>query len=347
MKRPFHWYIVLAIFAILAGCFAGGEEAPPYPILDSGVPASTNDRLYWLDNDRVIFVSYGQKFKSLEEAQTRQKVPSIHIWDTRTNKVTLYKNSAEELCYDDGYIVYAVVKRPYDAADPARWYAGPMGQEQEVDPPNGLVDFSVLQNPHTCRWVERPEYARGHTAMPLREEDGWLVHSKPWNVNEPGEWLLYRSDGSVVKTGIPTRGVRSPTFVASAGNYFLEDTVDGRELQQIDCHPYWWLKPTGEVLAGCQDLSPIKGWYKGSVGLTPTPLGILVSAGRESDFDRGTAGLYLTDNGQSKRIDVGESWSPDGCKSAHVDVPGFEGMRVGGRGDVRLKMTDVCANKGR
>ncbi|HRH81082.1 MAG TPA: hypothetical protein PLW81_08575 [Thiobacillaceae bacterium] len=159
MKRPFHWFIALAIFAILAGCAEEGEEAPPYPVLDSGVPASTDDRLYWLDNDRVIFVSYGPKPKSLAEAQKHPRVPSINIWDTRTNKVTAYKNSAKGLCADGGYIQYAIAKVPYDPEYQPKWYAGQIGQEKEITLPQGRLDNSVVQNPHTCR-CEPPRVLR-------------------------------------------------------------------------------------------------------------------------------------------------------------------------------------------
>jgi hypothetical protein len=177
--------------------------------------------------------------------------------------------------------------------------------------------------------------------MPLREGDGWLVDSNPSSVNELGEWLLYRPDGAVIRTGAPTN-LHEVRWIWSAKKYFIGSYTNGQSKQ--DCLNYWWISPDGIVEGGCQDVRPIKQWSKGLMSAVPSPLGVLVSAGKSGDFDHGTAGLYQTDSGESVRVDVGITWSPDGCKSVYVDVPGFEGMRVGGRGDARLKMTDVCAN---
>lgn len=339
MGRFIRGCVTLAVLAVLAGCGKGEAETPPYPILDSGFPARSNDKLYWLDNDRVIFVSLGPKPKSLEE---KWGIPVIYIWDTRTNKITEYKRSAEDLCYSDGYIVYAVVKRPYDPLDPARWYAGPMGHEQEVIPPKGLADNSVIQNPHTCRWVERPEYAKGRRAMPLRDRDGWLVDSKPSSVNELGEWLLYRPGGAVVNTGAPTN-LHMVSWVGFVQKYFMSDYANGRP--KSGCMRYWWIQPDGQITASCQDVVPLLSQWKGNLGLNPTPIGILVTAVKLTDHDR-IGGFYRIEAGQTKRmLKYGGTWSSNGCKAAYVDVPGWEGIRVGGEGDSRLQIIDVCATK--
>lgn len=332
MGRFIRWCVMLAALAVLAGCAEGEAETPPYPVLDSGFPARSNDKLYWLDNDRLIFVSLGPKPKSLEE---KWGVPGIHIWDTRTNKVTLYKSSAEELCFSDGYIMYAVVKRPYDPVDPARWYGGKMGQEQEVIPPKGLVDFSVVQNPHTCRWEVRPEYTKGKGAMPLREGDGWLVSD-----NDAKEWVWHRPDGQVTRTGIPY-WVNTTQWTQFAGGYFFQDNA-GTPAGQQSCMPYWWLKPDTGIQKDCVDIRPVKAQWKGNVGLIATPLGILVSANRLSDYGS-KGGFYRVEGGKAKlRLTDMGTWSSNGCKAAYVEVPGYEGLRVGGRGDSRLQAIDVC-----
>jgi hypothetical protein len=40
-------------------------------------------------------------------------------------------------------------------------------------------------------------------------------------------------------------------------------------------------------------------------------------------------------------------WPPDGCKTACVDIAGYEPLRAGGAGPVRLKALDICAEGGR
>ena len=99
MRSVGYWLIAPVVLAVLCGCAKNGEEASPYPILDSGFPASINDRLYWLDNDRVAFVSYGPKPKNVEEAQKKSRIPTINIWDTRTNHVEPYAKGFH-LCYN-------------------------------------------------------------------------------------------------------------------------------------------------------------------------------------------------------------------------------------------------------
>jgi hypothetical protein len=72
------------------------EKPSPHPVLDSEVWAvwNTLPQHYWMDNHRVIFIG----------SKTRKKVGSterqIQLWDTRTNKVAAYSDSAEsvQLC---------------------------------------------------------------------------------------------------------------------------------------------------------------------------------------------------------------------------------------------------------
>jgi len=342
--------LVLAVLLAMGGCQAGNEEAGPYPILDSGFPASTIDKLYWLDDDRVIFVSYGPKPKSVQEAEKNPRVPGIYIWDTRTNKVSFYTKGSK-LCYGNGHISYFPVETvPDDPAMPVKvyWREGPLERtELKVLRFRNEEEYRVwyrahVQNPHTCRWVERPEYAQGKATMPLREGDGWLVSSKQGNVNEPGEWLLHRSDGSVITTGAPTN-LHMVSWVEFASQYFLFEYADGRPKR--GCMRYWWIRPNGATDRGCQDIEPILGEWKGNVGLHATPIGVLVVAVKLAAHDR-IGGFYLVEAGKAKLIlKYGGTWSPDGCKSVYVDVPGLEGLRVGGQGDSRLQMIDVCETK--
>lgn len=354
MKVGIRWCITLAALALLAGCGKGEAEAPPYTILDSGVPASTNDRLYWLDNDRVIFVSYGPKPKSLEEAGKHPRVPSINIWDTRTNKVEFYAKGSH-LCYSDGHIKYMPAETvPDDPANPVKvyWREGPLdGPELKVLRYKTEEEYrewyrAHVDNPHTCRWVERPGYAKGRRAMPLREGDGWLVHSKPWNVNEPGEWLLYRLDGSVIKTGIPHMVLRNQ-WLDYAEAYLFRSTSGGDQIPKTDCIRYWWLKSGGAIDSGCEDIRAVKKIDpKSGVALYPTRPGMLFFAGNNEDYSVGSAGFYQLFNGGARRIVAGgmeqSALSPDGCKLAYTHIPFFQARGVGEPGEIVLKSINLC-----
>jgi hypothetical protein len=139
--------VVLALLGMmLSAC--GKEDAAgelPFPVLNSGVTASTNyeDR-YWIDNDRVIFVSYGPKRTDPKTIP----VPGLFIWDTRKNEVTLYKHSARHLCFSEDRIVYAITKVPFDPDYKAPWYTGALGEEKKCTPPrtgDGYLDGGDLR----------------------------------------------------------------------------------------------------------------------------------------------------------------------------------------------------------
>jgi len=335
--------LVLAVLLAMGGCQAGNEEAGPYPILDSGFPASTIDKLYWLDDDRVIFVSYGPKPKSVQEAEKNPRVPGIYIWDTRTNKVTPYKHSAEDLCFSDGYILYAVTQTPYDPSYRTKWYGGPMGGEKEFSP-HSATDRDYLFNPYTCRWVERPEYAQPDIKQfkqPLRDGDGWLIEDPVAK-----EWIWYRPDGRIVRTGIP-HSVLRVEWQEHADAYFFQLMPSGDQVLKTDCIRYWWLKPEGAIQSRCQDIRDVKKIDRRSgVSLYPSKKGMLFGAGNTESHRPGSAGIYELLQGGPRRIANGglekTALSPDGCKIAYTHVPFSEARRIGAPGDVILKMFNLC-----
>jgi hypothetical protein len=330
---------------LLVACGKGKGEDSPYPILDSGFPASSDDKLYWLDNDRVIFVSYGPKPKSLKEAQKHPRVPSIHIWNTRTNRVEPYAKGSH-VCYSDGHIRYMPVETVAD--DPEKpvkvfWREGPLERPALVvlrfeTEENYRVWFRAhAENPHTCRWVERPEFATGRAAIPLREGDGWLVAD-----NEAKEWVWYRADGQVVRTGVPY-WVHTAQWMQFAGGYFLKDTVDGRKRAQIDCHQYWWITPKNGISKGCQDIRPFKQWKGSGTSLQSTKVGILVESG--GDYKKGQTGFFLELNNQLIRVIKGAEvirTSPDGCRMAYVSINHKDGPLGGSSEETSLKATSLC-----
>lgn len=365
------WAAVMLIALWLVGCDGTAREAKgakeaqdvsPYPVLDSGVTASTKsgDKIYWMDNERVIFVSYGPKPKTVEEKQRIK--PDIFIWDTRANKVTGYRAGANTLCYYDGYIRYADHElRPVPGTEffVPRIYAGPLGKERIVNAEvfekggrDGERDSNSQENPYTCRYVERPRAMAGKIWMPLLEQHGALdleAVTVP-GVPEMEQPIIYHraSDGEAIALDLKRRDVGAfRYYIAYRDAYFFRENVDGTKFKTIDCIRYWWISGDGKIERGCQSILPFKKWKGGAGGLYPTRQGMILAAGKLEDYDAGTAALYLMNEDHAQRVITGgiehPSLSPDGCKLAFVHVPFYEAKRVGVPGDLRLKIINFCS----
>ena len=96
-------------------------NASGYPIVDSGVRRA--EYVYWLDNDRVIFVRY-EPYPGREEVPLGGTTPiklrerGFFIWDTKRGTVTPYQQDLGDtigVCAFDHYV------RLWGRADPLRF----------------------------------------------------------------------------------------------------------------------------------------------------------------------------------------------------------------------------------
>ncbi len=364
-KQKYNLLGLLLVFCV-AGCEAQKEGTVSlYPILDSGMTASSDsaDKLYWMDNDRVIFVSYGPKPKTVAENQKRK--PAIYIWDTRDNKVEKYTDG-RQLCYHEGYIRYAGPDRfpvPGTKYFVAPLYEGPIGQEN-------ITNAQVFEegsrktesgpkynlNPYECRLVEKPDSMDGKVWLPLLEQHGALLEldTLPEEI-ERAQPVVYQraSDKKMISLDIKRDDVGSisPRYYMEYRDayFFHEPTTSSEKLNEIDCIRYWWMSDDGKIEGGCQSILPFKTWNTG-MWLFPTSIGVLVTAGKIGDYDAGTAGYYHVTGDQIRKIVPGWLHNPrlsrDGCKLAYAHTPFLMARRVGSPGETKLKMTNLCSNGG-
>jgi len=361
-------FIGLLLILCVVGCDQQKTEKPSlYPVLDSGVTASTKygDNIYWMDNDRVMFVSYGPKPKTVEEQ--RQHKPSIYIWDTRINKVEKYADGSA-LCYHDGYIRYAFYGTDIPKVDPELshrtfWKEGVFGNETIK-----TAEFATVEeyrawyhanplNPYTCRLIKKPEFMIGKVWLPLLEQHGvleWETDTIPGATKSEQPVLFRRSsDNKAIPLKI-TRGDIALTtrryYMKQRDSYFFQEPINGEIVQKNDCIRYWWMSNKGYVEAGCQSIVPVKNVSKYGVSLYPTKKGVLVSAGKANDYDAGTLALYLVSSNEYQKIITGGheklSLSPNGCNLAFVNTPFYMARRVGSPGESRLKIINLCSNGG-
>lgn len=361
-------FIGLLLMLCVVGCDSQqAETSSLYPVLDSGMTASTDggDKIYWMDNDRVIFVSYGPKPKTVEEQ--RQRKPSIYIWDTRDNNIKKYADGSA-LCYHDGYIRYAFYGDDIPKVDPELshrtfWKEGAFGNETIK-----TAEFATVEeyrawyrsnplNRYTCKLVERPSSMDGKVWLPLLGQHGaleWETDTVP-GASETEQPVVFRrsSDNKAIPLKI-TRGDIALTtrryYMKYRDAYFFQEQVNWGIVQNNDCIRYWWMSNKGYVEASCQSIVPVKNVSKYGVSLYPTKKGVLVSAGKANDYDAGTLALYLeTSNEYQKLITGGHeklSLSANGCNLAFVNAPFYMARRVGSPGESRLKTINLCSNGG-
>jgi len=356
-------FIGLLLMLCVVGCDSQqAETSSLYPVLDSGMTASTDggDKIYWMDNDRVIFVSYGPKPKTVEEQ--RQRKPAIYIWDTRENKIEKYADG-RQLCYHEAYIRYAGPDRlpvPNTKYFVPPLYEGPMGKEKITNAhvfEEGMRKTKsgpkYQHNPYTCKTVERPAVMDGKVWLPLLEQHGaldWETDTVQ-GASESEQPIMYRrtSDDKAIALNI-TRGdlgLGNPRYYIKYRNeYFFQKLVVGKA-EERDCDNYWWMTPTGEVTKGCLPIAPLNKLTGGRV-MFPTAAGILISTGRLNDSDAGTAGLYLINENKAQRVLNGghgkPSLSPNGCNLAFKHTPFLLAQRVGSPGESKLKIINLCSS---
>ena len=339
--------------------------APSYPILDSGFPAADH-QVYWLDNERVIFVGYkAGEYTDLEKRGDGGKGKKIHtgifIWDTKQNRVTKYADSEASLCYADGYIAYRLPRGP-DNTDPRGMdfrRAGQMGEEKPYE--RRSKSQNLRGNPLTCKDFDYgPSLSSNRKIWPLRDEHGYLdlgvlggqvsLKNTPITLYPPG------------KQGIPLRIGRREIaridYYAFRGAYFVSrhfyDKAGNQQypwpkgISQIE----WWLYPDGKV----DEVKIISGPWEGGgvVRFFPTRQGIfLVSHKLKNYKEAGIAGGYYVRGARFEKLITGyitrAAVSPDGCKVAFVYVPslqaqaeGLKELAAGRVGKRTLNMVELC-----
>ncbi len=156
----------LPFAVILAGCSTSGVLAEA-PIMSSGyfgVGGYGNQTVYWLDNERVLFVGYKNR-----ESSAHFDGPKIQLleWNTATGSVMSRADlgTYSFLCYARGYVHYH-----FRNGSNVTMRAGPLGRETALRPPGP----DARMNPLTCQYYDPKSIERmvGPELFPLRDEDG-------------------------------------------------------------------------------------------------------------------------------------------------------------------------------
>ena len=346
-------WVVLIFLVMTVGSprVEGGESASPYPIVDSGVWATNSfpGDVYWLDNDRVLFLG-GEDGKPVAKEHE-----ALVVWDTTKNSVTVQKRNISSLCYRNGIVLLGQkIDNPAGGPWKYRFFRGPLGDEQPYEKKS---EDSL--DPLNCRVVgNNAGHDRGHAGRYLLEGHGYLdlgdKHASP-RMNPPVMFFKNaESEGVALPFGV--RQVERIDYVDFKGAYFLYGWFFNPATGGVTNlwpknrpHPVWFLTPDGNV----SEINISSGAWNagGGVRFDPTKKGITITyhGGFKSYSDPGTQGVYLVrEDGRVQKIITGFAIrigaSPDGCKIAFSHAPNLESDRHPTDKNRRtLKMIDLCS----
>lgn len=305
--------LVAASFVPLAACQA---KEPPYRILDSGVWASTSAVIYWIDNERVIFMTVK------DNDRLRKGTGPFHlsIWEVGKG-IKRYTDdfSAVNVCVSDETI-YRTQK---DAKGNVQHFYGKLGAEKPIAAPkNGYLD------PMNCRLhdVDQLMAERGNRAINfLLDRHGYLykgaLRGQESLIND--YVLLYRpGEKKPVTLSLRRSDIHGLYYYKFKDAYYIDGLLRSNAATgKIEVTR--WLYPDGRV----EEVSiPSGPWVGGTAELFPTRMGIFITlVGYKSPKDPGPGGGYLVQG--TKYVKVidglisGVAVSPDGCKIAFSHAP--------------------------
>lgn len=202
MTHKFSLILLLGLLLASPQLAAGSEKAA-FILKDSRFPASSQHRIYWLDDDCVIFTGYEINLDKINKRGQYAQDQNIYIWDTREDRRSVYVKNASLGCYFRGYIRYSILEGPSKK--------GPMGQERtyldlhysketwEREPPEW--EDGVRMHPITCRSYQ----SRGVTGfVDLLPEHGYLDYRRPAD-HPPGDKvpIVWYRPGAIEGTKLP------------------------------------------------------------------------------------------------------------------------------------------------
>jgi hypothetical protein len=325
---------LLLVSPQLAAC----AEKPSFVLKDSGFQASSQHRLYWLDNDRVIFTGHEINLEKIDKQGKYGREQNIYIWNTRENRRSVYVRNASLGCYFRGYIRYSILEGPSKK--------GLMGQERtyldlhysketwEGEPQEWEEGVKVHRT--TCKSYR----SRGQSIdfTELLPDHGYLDFRRSPDIQpgRPSPILFYRAEANeATRLPINDNQVWPPLarYVEFLNAYVM--------YAGINQHTFWILKPDGTITE--REVPEIHGgWHH----FFPLRSGVFASGGSinvKKQWDTGNRGAYWLEGDQIQKIVAGfvntAAVSPDGCKVVFVREP-HDSLPTANR--TTLHLIDTC-----
>lgn len=347
---------ILAIFILIGVYFYAGhhiiESRAPYRVIDSGMWVGTRTNIFWLDNNRVFFVSNNK-------LEPRRGPDRGAIWNTSTGKVTFSHpmgRYGEVSCVRDGQVFYSLGDRlmrsglctPGRCNSKVTHYFGPIESAPEHPPPseNMWMDYRF-----DCDWVPKKTAAvDGPMEGPpyrykLRGENCVEVLTKM-----PRNKILYHERNDDNGFEMPFNITGGGVIHEIAYNPFIDAYIAVNVYSDVDprVDPYWVIERNGTVK---KKFYP-KTMPKQNLRLYPLREGYVVHGHgdkRITSRDSGNEGLYLMRGERYERLIMGTiggvSISPDGCKVAFGYAKNFNESFSYHWPYNTLKMINLCEDR--
>ena len=336
---------------------ANPENPLGYRIIDGDpavAPLWTEAKLYWIDDQRVLFVrTEPGHFTANEELQTaakeKRRTSTLSLW-TVGGGVQALAQLVGWFCYNpnDQHISFVTLR----SGDVVKGMEGPPEQlapfERTV-PPGRQGGFDS----RTCHWVERQAGERPRFGIELLPGHGFLIFPRsatgPAQLERPGET-------AAIPMPFGSSSLRFGGYYPFKGAYFIWENGFGQtglidfeeRFQRTGCKEAWWLWPDGRTEEVC--IPYIPGARTPSVQAVPTARGLFVAFDKSDALTKaGRAGAYLmTPQGLVKIFSgvIGYhslAVSPNGCKVAMAFASSDLAWRYVGPGPRTLRAVDLCS----
>lgn len=332
---------------VVTGC-AAFVPSTGFPIRDSGLYASYNVAIYWLNDEEVLFGGPTGETRRRPDG-VDEPVNRVSVWNIRTNEVQRYGEVAAQLCYYDGYIVYW----ERDVQGKRLWVNfGKLGQETREE--RGTLKPGEYFDTHTCRHHSElpslPEWTKGFSVRRLIPQHGFLINEYGFR-NTPYNFCPARAERhQCVPLPIKRNETKGFTWYVfkqayfAVGDYFHpvpNHTAGGYNISPWPKGlpmPVWWLHPDGRT----EEIKlPAGPWLEAFV--FPTRNGMVTLGKGPSPF---LQTLYLIKDVKGISLLNGifhrQAVSPDGCRFAVTYDPKEERARERGFPPIKLIAFEFC-----
>lgn len=340
---------------------AGLSHATRFVVKDSGRQVADYSKLFWLDNERVLFQGLDGKYVERKDG-FRRPLFRLYVWNTRTNDIKEGQRIGGGLCYKDGFIRYWRWKlKGKEFPKESDWYAGTYGAEVRVK--------REATDPHQLNWdtcepysklPPPPEWAQGLTIRWLKPEHGLLVlgsnNADEAYKNTPIRYCPEGQKERCVTMPFGRREAAGFSWYAFKGAYLVwsqffyvdpQHPYGGYTRSPWPAHtsrPLWWLYPDGRVRTMVLPRGPWTGG--GSIFFYPTRAGVLIRSHNLGRLGLGNAGIYLVNKNQIERLvsayAEASAVSPDGCRFAYRHDPYDQHPRTARVDRITLRVIELC-----
>lgn len=291
-----------------------------------GRPGGIQQDIYWLDNDRVIFI--GAKPDDFVEpiAGLKELRYGLYVWNLSTGIVDRHygKDIANgNLCVFQRYVRLSYTSDYQRGPVNQNWYSfhGLFGEEEVVRFDQRMREeqrnHERMVNRFTCREYKGSELPTlGYQVTPLLEGE-FVSKDQKQRLSEVVHWKYWPLAGAPILLNMTHEVIGVGRYSAFLDGYVLYEGPRGVEFSDTVVRRSWLMDRKGSI----RDFTPPSGpWMRGSTIVAPTKRGLFLLSHAVYSGGNGAAGGYLVLGGEPQRVIAGLPTSfdvsADGCRVA-------------------------------